>query len=148
MKIKYAIQPEDPENTVKAIGRDINVSFKDMVMVAKSLRGMMLPKAIDFMDKVIEKKAAVEYTRFKTNIGHRKGDVKIGKYPEKAAKNALATLRNIEANAEFKGFDTSLVKLFHVEALHGVSRVKKKPKGRYATWKTEYVHLQVIGRQI
>ncbi|MFH1403915.1 MAG: 50S ribosomal protein L22 [Candidatus Altiarchaeota archaeon] len=148
MKINYSIQPADKERTVKSIGRDMNVSFKDMVMIADNIRGMALPKAISFMEEVIAKSRPVRYTRFQTGIGHRKGSqVKIGKYPVKAAAYTISVLKNLEANAEFKGLEASKVKLFHVQALHGVSRARRKPKGRWATWNTEYVHLQVVGRE-
>jgi large subunit ribosomal protein L22 len=148
MKLKYAVKPEDEEKTVKAIGRDMDISFKDTVMISDSIRGMMLPKAIQLLEDVVKKKRPVKYTRFQKGVGHRKGtQVKVGKYPQKAARHMLAVLRNMEANAEFKGLEASKIKLFHVEALKGISRVKRKPKGRYATWNTEYVHLQLIGRE-
>ena len=59
----------------------------------------------------------------------------------------LGVLRNLEANADFKGLDTSKIKVFHVQAQKGFSRVRRKPKGRYATWNAEYVHIQMMGRE-
>ena len=41
------------------------------------------------LEKVIEGKQAVPYTRFVANIPHRKGKIRTGRYPLKASKEIL-----------------------------------------------------------
>ena len=142
MDLKYSIKPG--EKTVKAMGRDMNVSFKDMVMVAEAIRGKKLQTAIQLMDDVVALKKSIPYRRFNKGIGHRKGcQFKLGKFPQKAAGYALKILKNLEANAEFKGFDPDKIKVIHCQAQLGVSRPRRKPKGRWTTWETEYSHIQI-----
>jgi large subunit ribosomal protein L22 len=147
MELKYSITPG--EKTVKAMGRDMNVSFKDMIMIAEAIRGKNLEKAIQHMEAVIAMKRTVPFKRFNKGIGHRKGDqLKTSKYPQKAAKYALAILKNLLTNAEFKGYDPAKVKIIHSQALLGVCRPRRKPKGRYTMWEIEYCHMQVVGKEI
>lgn len=144
--MKYSIK--DDEKHVLAMGRDMNVSFKDMIILAETVRGKKLPKAIQIMEGVISLARPVEYRRYSTGIGHRLGNQpKCAKYPKKAAKYVLGILKNLEANAEFKGMDPEKVKIIHSQAQLGVCRPRRKPKGRYTTWETEYVHMQVVGKE-
>lgn len=146
MELKYSIKPG--EKTVKAMGRDMNVSFKDMIMIAEALKGMTLPAAVKLLEDVIALKRSIPYRRFNKGIGHRVGDqFKMGKYPKKGAKYALEIVMNLQANAEFKGYDPERVTIIHSQALLGICRPRRKPKGRYTTWETEYCHMQLVGRE-
>jgi large subunit ribosomal protein L22 len=146
MEFKYAVKPKEMQ--VKAMGRDMNVSFKDMVVLASAIRGKKLGKAIELMNDVIALKKPVPYRRFNNGVGHRRGDnAKVGKYPKKAAKHVLAVLMNLQANAEFRGYDAERIMLTHVQAQRGVSRLRRKPKGRWTVWNTEYCHMQMIGEE-
>lgn len=145
--MKYSITPG--ERTVKAMGRDMNVSFKDMIMIAEALRGRTIPKAVQILEAAIALKQPIPYRRFNKGIGHRKGDTfKCGKYPKKAGKLALAIVKNLQTNAEFKGYDPEKVKIIHSQALLGVCRPRRRPKGRWTMWETEYCHLQLVGKEI
>jgi len=146
MELKYSITPK--EGCVKAMGRDMNVSFKDMIMIADAIRGKKLDKSIQLMEDVIAKKRAIPYKRFQAGIGHRPGNqYRQGKYPVKAAGLALKVLKNLQANAEFKGYDAEKMKIIHTQSNHGVSRPRRKPKGRWTMWETEYCHLQVVAKE-
>ena len=134
---------------MKAMGKDFNVSFKNMVMVAKAVKGMQLDKAIEYLEQVTELKRTIPFTRFNKGIGHRKGNqFKMSKFPKKASTYALDVLKNLQANAEFKGYDPTKIKIVHAQANHGISRARRKPKGRWTIWETEYCHLQVMGKEI
>jgi large subunit ribosomal protein L22 len=147
MQLKYSITPG--EKTVKAMGRDMNVSFKDMIMVAEALRGKRIDKAIPMLEAAIALKQSIPYRRFNKGIGHRKGNTfKMGKFPQKAARYALAIVKNLQTNAEFKGYDSAKVKIIHSQALLGICRPRRKPKGRMTMWETEYCHLQIVGKEM
>jgi large subunit ribosomal protein L22 len=147
MQLKYSIKPD--EKAVKAMGRDMNVSFKSMIMVAEALKGKTLPKAIAILEGAIALKQPIPFRRFNKGIGHREGNqFKCAKYPKKAAQYALKIVLNLQANAEFKGYDTEKVKIIHSQALLGVCRPRRKPKGRWTTWETEYCHMQLVAKEI
>jgi len=101
------------------------------------------------LEETISLKKPIPYRRFNKGIGHRRGNqFKTAKYPKKAAKYALKVVKNLQANAEFKGLDAEKVKIIHSQALLGVCRPRRKPKGRYTTWETEYCHLQLVGKEM
>ena len=146
MELKYSITPG--EKTAKALGRDLNVSFKNMVAVAEYVKGMMLERAITDLEEVVEKKKAIPFHRFMVGIGHRSGNqVKTSKYPVKAVGYALEVLQNLRANAEYKGLDPVKIKIIHCQANHGVSRSRRKPRGRWTIWQTEFCHIQAVGKE-
>jgi len=147
MELKYSVKTDSQD--VKAMGRDLNVSFKDLVIVSDAVRGKKLQKAINILEQVANLKRPIPYKKYQTGVGHRKGSqVKIGKYPEKAAKHALDVLRNLESNAQFKGLDTDKLKITHIQALKGVARLRRKPKGRWTVWNTQYCHLQAVAKEL
>ncbi len=145
MELKYAFNPGNKEKTAKAVGRDMNISPKDAIMISKKIRGMTLSKAISYLEKVVNLEATIPYTRFQIGIGHRQGSgSKIAKYPQKAADEILNVLRSVESNATYKGLDSEKLKIVHAEAQRGVIRPGRKPKGRWKLWRKQFVHFQVV----
>jgi len=132
----YSIAEEelDPEKTVKASGREVRVSHKSARELCKTLRGMMLTKAKQYLRDVIAKKKAVPFKRFKKKAGHRHGLEKAyaGKYPVKAANQILKILNGAEASAEYKGLDTDRLRIIHAAAYPGmkVKRYMLRASGR------------------
>ena len=120
----YSITEEelDPEKTVKASEREVRVSHKSAREICKTIKGMMLTRAKQYLRDVIAKKQAVPFTRFKKKAGHRHGLEKAyaGRYPEKAAKQILKLVEGAEANAEYKGLDTERLRIIHASAYPGI----------------------------
>jgi len=89
----YSITKEelDPEKTAKASGREVRVSHKHAREICKTIKGMMLTQAKQYLRDVTAKKKPVPFTRFKKKAGHRHGLEKTyaGRYPVKAAKQIL-----------------------------------------------------------
>jgi large subunit ribosomal protein L22 len=145
----YSIPAEelDPEKTVKASLREIRVSPKAAREVCRTVKGMMLTKAKQFLRDVEEKKRPVPFRRFKKKAGHRHGLEKAyaGKYPIKTAKYMLKLLAGVEANAEYKGLDTDRLRIIHASAYPGmkIKRFTPRAHGR-TTPKFETVcHLEI-----
>ena len=103
----YSIIAEelDPEKTVKASGRELRVSHKHSREVCRTIKGMMLTQAKEFLKDVMEKKKAVPFRRYNKKAGHRRGLDKAfaGRYPIHASERILKVLTSAEANAENKG---------------------------------------------
>jgi len=128
----YSITEEelDPEKTAKASGREVRVSHKSAREICKTIRGMMLTKAKQYLRDVMAKKRAVPFKRFKKKAGHRHGLEKAyaGRYPVKAAKQILKILEGAEANAEYKGLDTERLRIIHASSHQGMKIKQYTPR--------------------
>jgi len=128
----YSITEEelDPEKTAKASGREVRVSHKSAREICKTIKGMMLTQAKQYLRDVIAKKKAVPFTKFKKKAGHRHGLEKAyaGKYPVKAAKQTLKVLEGAEANAEYKGLDIERLRIIHASAYPGMKIKRFLPR--------------------
>lgn len=149
MEFKYSQKLEDESKLAKGMGIGLNMSFKHSVIVCGRIRNMKLSDAMNLLESVISLERVIPFKRFRTGVGHRRGDGKetIAKYPKKASSEVLKVLRNVEANADYKGLDIEKLKLIHIEAHKGARRRRIKPKGRWKLWRTELVHIQAIARE-
>lgn len=131
----YSIVEElDPEKTVKASAREVRVSHKSAYEVCRTIRGMMLTQAKQYLRDVTVKKRPVPFRRFRKKAGHRHGLNKAfaGRYPVKAAKQLLRLLEGAEANAENKGLDSERMRIIHAATSQGmkVKRYQPRAQGR------------------
>ena len=147
MELKYSYKVEDKSKTTRSMGRDMNISFKNAVVICDEIRGMMLQDAISLLQSTISLKNPIPFKRFNKGVGHRRG-IGIGKYPKRAAEHILNVLRNVETNAEYKGLDIDRLKIVHIQAKEGVSRRRRKPKGRWRIWCSDLVNVEVVAEEI
>lgn len=146
MELAYSIKPKNEEKSVKGMGRDLDISFKDAVVICDAIRGMNLEKAVEYLEAVTLLKQPVPYRKFNTSVGHRKNlsGYGPGKYPKKAAHEIMLVLNNLVSNAEYKALSPETMKIKHIQAQKGVARRKRRPKGRWRVWRTQLVHIQAI----
>ena len=99
----------------RAVGMALPVSFKQSVEICNYIKNKNIANAKTMLLSVIEKKSAVPFKRYNFDLGHKK---KIGpaRYPEKASREIIKLIENVEANAQFKGFNTSNLIVAHVSA--------------------------------
>jgi large subunit ribosomal protein L22 len=109
---------------------------------------MKLAKAKETLQKVIDLKQPVPYYRYRGKVPHR-GEAQgfdAGRYPQKAASTILLVLDAVEANAQFKGLNTSDLEIIHIAAIRG--RVIKKfiPRafGRASPYNKHLTHIEVV----
>lgn len=146
----YSIIAEelDPEKTVKASGREIRVSHKHAREVCKTIKGMTLTKAKEYLTDVIDKKKPVPFTRYNKKAGHKGGLEKTftGRYPIKAAQRILKILKNAEANAENKGLDTDKLRIIHAAAYPGmkIKRYTPRAHGRASPKYEILTHIEIV----
>jgi large subunit ribosomal protein L22 len=146
----YSIVEEelDPEKTVKASGREIRVSHKSAREVCRTIKGMMLTQAKQYLRDVVAKKKPVPFRRFRKKSGHRHGLEKAfaGRYPVKAASQILKVLGNAEANAENKGLDTERMRIIHAATSQGmkVKRFMPRAQGRTTPHFDTPVHVEIV----
>jgi len=112
---------ESKENSAKALGKNLGISTKQSINICNFVRGKSVKKAKEMLQKVSEKKMAVPFTRFNMDMGHKTG-IGPGRYPIKASLEILAVIAQAEANAQFKGLNTSNLVLNHISANKGVNQ--------------------------
>ena len=144
----YSITDLDQEKSAKASGRELRVSHKHAREVCKTLKGMKLGQAKDYLQQVILKKKAVPFRRFNKKVGHRHGLEKAfaGRYPVKAVKEILRVLEGAEANAEYKGLDMERLRIIHASAYPGMKIKRFIPRafGRSSPRFNTLSHVELV----
>jgi len=142
----------DPERTAKASGRELRISHKHAREICKAIKGMMLEDAKKFLEDVIALKRPVPFRRYHKKVPHRRGlqGWPTGRYPVKAAKAILRLLKDVEANAEFKGLNTEKLKIIHAAAYPGTKLKKYFPRafGRASPNFETLTHVEVVVQEV
>ena len=120
------------EKTAKASGRELKVSHKAAREVCRTVKGMMLTEAKQYLRDVQTKKKSIPYRRYNKKLPHRHGLVKSfsGRYPIKASAEILGILQSAQANAENKGLDVDRLRIIHAAAYQGVKLKRYKPRAQ------------------
>jgi large subunit ribosomal protein L22 len=145
----YSIAPEElyPEKTVRASAREARVSHKSAREVCRTIKGMNLTQAKQYLKDVAAEKKPVPYRRFTKKAGHRHGLEKAfaGRYPVKAATRILKLLEGAEANAENKGLDTDRLRIIHAATSQGmkIKRFRPRAHGRASPSFETLCHIEV-----
>jgi len=133
-RIKYSYQPADETKAAKAMGYEMPISFKHAVEICRELRGKKLEEAKKILEDVIALRRPIPFKRYKKKVAHKSGLNKwyAGRYPQKAAKYILKVLKNLEANAIYKGLDVSNLVIVHAQAKKGrvIKRYMPRALGR------------------
>jgi len=144
---KYSISGIPPDKTAIASGRDLRISPKAAREICAYLRGMKLSQAKQVLENVVEKKQLIPYKRHKKEIPHRRGVPRFytGRYPQKAAKEILKVLRQVESNAEFKGLTVDNLRVIHLAAQRARLIKKYIPRafGRSSPYFDLLTHIEV-----
>jgi large subunit ribosomal protein L22 len=148
----YSFEGYDPAVHVRASGREVNISPKAAREICVTVRGMSLPKAIDLLELVREKKRAIAFRRHKLKVGHRSelAGFPTGSYPVKAAGVFVQVLENLRSNSEFRGLDPDRIKIIHAAAYAGrqVKDYTPRAMGRSSPNFHQLVHIELVGREV
>ena len=109
----------NPEHFARANSFNVPISTKQSIEISKSLRYKRTNYAISFLEEVIGLRKAVPFKTFNRDMGHKAG-MSSGRFPQKAAKEFLRLVKSVEANAQFKGLNTSNLKITKLVANKGV----------------------------
>ncbi|HLD02907.1 MAG TPA: 50S ribosomal protein L22 [Candidatus Nanoarchaeia archaeon] len=126
-------------------GRNLSISLKTSVEVARFIRGKSIDEARKLLQQVAKKKIAVPYLRYKLDIGHRPGKMGPGRYPVKVSKEFITLLDSLEANAQVKGLNTS--SLVIKRAIPNYAPIPYKG-GRFRGRKTRRSHIQLVAEEM
>ncbi|NHI89483.1 MAG: 50S ribosomal protein L22 [Candidatus Thorarchaeota archaeon] len=148
----YSIIGVDPDRTSLASGRNMRVSPKQCREVCNQIQGMMLDKAIDLLELVIDEKAWIPYRRHRKTRGHHSGMKKwpAGGHPVKASKQILKILKNAEANADSKGLDIDRLRVVHAATQRGRSYKKyiERAFGKSTPYFEVTSHVEIVLEEV
>ena len=111
----YAFRNYNEEHMARAIGMALPISFKQSVEICGFIKNKNVNDAKKLLQNVVEKRLAVPFKRYNWDLGHKK-KIGPGRYPEKASKEFIKLIENVEANAQFKGLNTSLLVISHISS--------------------------------
>jgi len=139
----------DPDISAKALAKDQPVSPKFAREVAGMIRGMNVEKAVTMLEEVIAMERAVPLKRYKKRVSHKKG-IGPGRYPVKASKAILATVRSAMSNAEYKGLDVSNMAISTITIARGQTIPGHMPRaqGRATQWDQQTANIEVIIEEV
>ncbi len=147
----YAFQNYDSTRHVRAALREKPISHKHAREIAVQIKGMSIEKARDYLQRVIHKKSAVPFRRYKEQVGHRSDPgVMSGRYPEKAATEFIKLLDNLESNAEYKGMDLDRLKIVNATVHKGViiKRFIPRAMGRATAKNNVLTHVELVAQEL
>jgi large subunit ribosomal protein L22 len=141
MPYNYATKKYDAEHMAKGVGTSLNISPKHAIEICSALRNKKVAYAKNLLNDVIEEKRALPFTRFNSDVGHKKA-IGPGRYPKKASKEILSLIECVEANAQFKGLNTSELMIYHICA-HKAGKVMRYGRQRGRSSKRTHVEIMV-----
>lgn len=146
----YSLKTVETERTVKCSGRELKISPKGAVEICRTIRGMRLEDSRTLLERVIDKKRAIVYRRFKKEVPHRTHEERgyaAGRYPVKAAERILRLLGELESNAEYKGLNIEKLRIIHAAAHMGMKSRKyiHRAFGRSSPFFNTLTHIELVG---
>ena len=111
----YSDKDYNKEHMARVVGRALPISTKVSIEVCNRIRKNKVSRAKVILKEVVDMKTPIKFTRFMNGAGHKKG-IGPGKYPQKAAGEILKIIESVEANAQFKGLNTSELIIKHISA--------------------------------
>ena len=149
---KYSFQNFDTSKHVRAAIREKSISHKHAREVANALKGLSIERARVFLEDVVARKIAVPYRRYNNEVAHRsniRDGFCSGRFPQKAAKEVLKLLDNLESNAEYKGMDLDSLKIVSAVVHKGtkIERFTPRAMGRASPKFNTLVHFELVAME-
>jgi len=140
MGYKYSTKRYDKENMARVVGRSLPISTKFSVEICRFIRNRTTSEAKSILQKVIDKKMAIPFKVFNKDLSHKR-KIGPGRYPKKAAEEIMGLLESVEANAQFKGINTSDLCICHINA-----QLASRPwrYGRQRRRKAKRTHIEIV----
>jgi large subunit ribosomal protein L22 len=141
MTYKYAFDKYDNESMARAFNSNSPISLKKAVETARLIRGKKVSRAIDMLERVIDKKMAVPYRKYRAEVAHQRGKgVDTGGFPVNVAKEFLRLLKSAQSNASEKEISSELY-IISASVRQGVGRFHN---GRNVGRKMKSTNVEVI----
>src|SRR5437870_12330279 len=90
------------DSMARAYGRELPISWKKAVELARALRGKKVENAITYLENVIALKQAVPFRRYNRWVAHKRG-LGPARYPVKAVQYFKRVIESAVSNWEYRG---------------------------------------------
>ena len=149
---KYSVVGLDPDKTVMASGREMDISHKHAREICNELKGKLVDRAKKYLEEVIDMERSVPFRRYNRKVGHRSDLRKwhTGRYPVKAAEQILNVLEGLEKNAENKGLEVDRLLLIHAASQRGrkLERIFPRAHGSTSPKVNTLVHVELVAEEV
>ena len=139
----YSLNEYNKENMARAIGKSLPVSFKQSIEICNYIRNKKLNTAKKWLNEVAAGKRAVPFRRFIMDMGH-KAKIGPGRFPAKTSSEILNLIDQVEANAQFKGLNTSNLTIIHINANKGATISRS---GRKRGMKAKRTNIEIVVKE-
>jgi len=139
-KYKYATTDLN-QNSAKAVVISAGISTKQSIEVCKHIRGLNTVKAKKILKEAIDLKKAIPFTRFTNGVGHRRGKMGSGSYAPKTCQTILKLIESVEANAQYRGINSSNLLIKHICAQQGTNDWRY---GRKRRQQMKSTHVEIV----
>lgn len=137
---KVEVKKAPKKESVKAYGKSITSSTKVAAAICKFLKNKTLDQAMKDLEAVTQLKKAVP---MKGEIPHRKGKMMSGRFPERAAKEFIVIIKNLQNNANQHDVENPII----VEAIANKAQ-RPFAKGGRARKKKSHVVLTAREKKV
>lgn len=146
--MKYVLET-DIKKTARATSVNTPISPRDALEIVRTIKGMKLENAKNYLEGVMNKKVAVPYKKFTDSVSHKRG-VGPGRYPIRAAKYVLNTITSAADNAEFKQLDSEklVIRSAVAQQASPIKYYTYKAYGSSGHFYRERVNIQIILEEI
>ncbi|MEM2275919.1 MAG: 50S ribosomal protein L22 [Thermoproteota archaeon] len=116
----------DKSRSAKASLREVRISPKHAVEVARFVKGLRIPEARERLEAVVKLETPVPFRRYRKKVPHKRGveGFDSGRYPVKTARLFLRLISQLEANAEYKGLSPDRMRITGI-VVHRGRRLKR-----------------------
>jgi|SRR3989338_4150036 len=111
----YTFRDYNPERMARSLGVGLPLSSKQSFEICRFVKNKNLNDAKKILQEVVSLKTAIPFIRYNTDLGHKK-KMGPGSYPSKASAQIIKLMEDVEANAQFKGLNTSNLVIAHISA--------------------------------
>jgi len=142
MAYKYS-SSYNKEHMARIVGNSLSISTKASIEICNNLRNKTVGRAKTILKDAMNLRVPILFTRFTNGAGHKRG-IGAGKYPVNAAKEILKIIEAVEANAQFKGLNTSNLQICHISAQNAGNVWRY---GRHRRRKMKRTHIEVVVKE-
>lgn len=143
MATKYSMKGYNKETMARALGISLPISFKQSIEICDFIRNKEVNYARNILNKVINKEFAIPFKKFNMNMGHKK-NIASGRFPKNASIEFLNLIGHVEANAQFKGLNTSNLVITNLIANKSSSVVRY---GRKRNRKAKRTNVEIVVKE-
>ena len=134
------------DSMARAYGRELPISWKKAVELARALRGKKVENAITYLENVIALKQAVPFRRYNRWVAHKRG-LGPARYPVKAAQYFKRVIESAVSNAEYLGRedpDAMIIRSINAHKGRITKGQTRRAQGRSTPWNQDTVNLEIV----